>query len=782
MKSYLDLISISYKVHRKHSRMTRFCIILAVFLVTAIFGMADMEIRSMNAQAKWNYGEWHAALKGMDDEQAEMVAKWPEVYACSRYNTLNYRLSLDYQVEGKKVVMAGFDESALDIFPSLKITEGSFPSEPGEVMVDENMQKQLGLSMNDKIVLTTPEKSEKVYVISGFTENFPMLMKNDVYGLMMNMDDFRQLSQKGAEDNYDSILYIRFSKWCNIQKIISRMQKQFQLSDDRISRNEMLLATMAQSRDSTIIYFYAAAAVLAALVSIAGILMITGSLNSNVTQRTEFFGMLRCLGATRKQVIRFVRKEALGWCKDAVPIGLLAGTVLIWILCAVLKILSPKYFVGMPDFGISFIGIVCGAVIGVLTVVLAAGTPAKKAAEVSPLTAVSGNADFKATVKKAANTKFLKIDAALGIHHAMGRKKNFFLMTGSFAFSIILFLAFTTVIDFINHALTPLRPYKPDVSIVSEDNTCSLDQDLVKKLAEIPNMKRVYGRMFAYDIPAWSEEKQMTVNLISYEEFQFGWAEDSLIEGSLEEAERGEGVLAVYSQNNPIEAGDAITADFGNDIRKVNIVGVLSNCPFDMNNEDSILICSEKLFQSITGEKDYTIIDMQLEKDADDETIEEIRVLAGDNIKLSDMRMDNAQAKGAYMAFSLFVYGFLTVIAMIAVFNIINSIAMSVYARMKQYGVMRAIGMDSGQLLNMIAAEAITYGICGIATGCILGLPINRFLYQQMVTRRWGESWYFPVSSMGIIVLIVIFAVLLAIIKPAKEIRNMSVTEVISWH
>ena len=52
MKNYLDLIPILGKVHRRQSRMVRICIILSVFLVTVIFGMADMEIRSQNIQAK----------------------------------------------------------------------------------------------------------------------------------------------------------------------------------------------------------------------------------------------------------------------------------------------------------------------------------------------------------------------------------------------------------------------------------------------------------------------------------------------------------------------------------------------------------------------------------------------------------------------------------------------------------------------------------------------------------------------------------------------------------
>ena len=42
MRSYLSLVPISAKVHKRQSRMTRICIILAVFLVTSIFSMAEM--------------------------------------------------------------------------------------------------------------------------------------------------------------------------------------------------------------------------------------------------------------------------------------------------------------------------------------------------------------------------------------------------------------------------------------------------------------------------------------------------------------------------------------------------------------------------------------------------------------------------------------------------------------------------------------------------------------------------------------------------------------------
>ena len=147
----------------------------------------------------------------------------------------------------------------------------------------------------------------------------------------------------------------------------------------------------------------------------------------------SFFGMMRCIGASKQQIVRFVRLEALNWCKTAIPIGCALGTVTCWILCLILRFLVKGEWVDMPLFAVSISGILSGAVVGIVTVFIAAHSPAKQAAKVSPVAAVSGNAEVSQHVGRAAKTRFLKVETSLGIHHATGAKKNLLLMTGSFA-------------------------------------------------------------------------------------------------------------------------------------------------------------------------------------------------------------------------------------------------------------------------------------------------------------------------------------------------------------
>lgn len=778
MKSYLDLVPISAKYHKRQSRMTRICIVLAVFLVASIFGMADMEIRAQRYQSIKEDGAWHVIFREITDEQAELIAARPEVKMTSRYAVTNYGINMGYTINGKETAVCGFDENMLKLYPSMEIVEGEFPSQDGQAVAAESIKKQLGVQIGEQLTMETPDGPIN-FTVSGFTGDTSMLASQDAFGLFLNTDTYRKHFSKSTSA-VDTAVYVQFTPFCSMQKVIRDICSQLGIPADRIGQNTKLMALMLQSTDPYLMQFYVIAVILAILVMTAGILMISGSLSSNIAQRTQFFGMISCLGAAKKQIIRFVRREALNWCKTSIPLGLGASILVVWGLCAMLKFLSPVYFDGMPAFEVSWIGLAAGVLVGLVTVLLAVRTPARHAARVSPLTAVSGNAGTMAAVRRAANTRMFKIDTALGVHHAVGNKKNFLLMTGSFAFSIILFLSFSPMIDFMQHAINPLRPSAPDLSMECQDDASSIPVSLADEISKKPYVKRVYGRSFAYSIPALAGGKDTEVNLVSYETNQFEWAEDSVLEGDLDAARQGLGVLAEMGGDIIFHPGDLITLELGSGNKEVSIAGVLSYTPFSRAAGAENIVCSESLFRELTGEDGYAVLDIQLDRDASEADVDELRSLAGERMVFSDKRMSNSGARGAYYSFAIFVYGFLVVIALISAFNIINSIAMSVSARMKQYGAMRAIGMSSRQLRRMVSAEAVTYAVCGIILGTLAGLATNRQLFLWLVSARWGDPWYLPLRAMAVIILAVLISVIWAVREPSKRIRDMSIVDTIS--
>lgn len=777
MNHYLDLIPISAKVKKRQDFMIKMCIVLSVLLITVIFGMADMEIRSQKIQSLQTDGGWHVIFKGISKEDAALIKARPEIENSAWYAVRNYHLDEGYRIGGKETAICGFEEAFLSFFPYMEIVEGTFPTQTDEVMCSKGIKDTLNKGIGDEIVLELPEGTRQTFRIAGFFGDSSTLTVQDAFGIFVNMAAYEQYFAKGTLQE-DFVYYVSFKPHCNIQKKLTEIKDAFHLDEKQVGENTKLLALSLQSKDSYMIRLYVVAAILAGIVICAGILMITGSMNSNIAQRTSFFGMLRCLGADREQIIRFVRREALYWCRSAVPVGIVTGIVIIWILCGVLRFLSPDMFSGMPVFGISIPSIISGSVLGILTVLLAAGAPAKRASAVSPLTAVSGNTQV-GSHPGFARLYGRKIEVSLGMHHAMGSRKNYMLMTGSFAFSMILFLTFSTLVDFMFYASNPLKPYTSDLSIYSEDNSPTVPKAYVEKLADLPSVKRIYGRSFAYEKEMTVGETEITANLISYESYQFDWAEDMMVAGDMESVREGKGVLVEYDMSGQVMTGDILVLEnaAGEQVR-VQVAGMLSNTPFSRQEGIETIICSEELFETLCGKSGYTILDIQLKRNASEEDVAAIRELATGYL-WSDRRMQNAEVRGLTYSFAVFVYGFLTVIVLISVFNIINSIAMSVSAHTKQYGAMRAIGMSDGQLTGMITAEAVTYTASGLLLGCLVGLPLHGMIYTMMITSRWGAPWKLPVDYLLIAVLVLMMAVAAAVYMPVKKIKRLSIMETI---
>lgn len=525
------------------------------------------------------------------------------------------------------------------------------------------------------------------------------------------------------------------------------------------------------------------AVVLFLLILIAGVLMISSSMNSSVAQRIKFFGMMRCIGMSKQQIIRFVRLEALNWCKTAVPIGLILGVVTTWGLCAVLRFVVREEFSNIPLFGISIFGIACGIFVGVITVLIAANAPAKRASKVSPIAAVSGNAGNEKTMRHSAHTRFGRIETILGINHAISVKKNLILMTGSFALSIILFLSFSVMVNFVD-CLIPQSTATSDIDIASTSGN-SIPHELLASIRGMDGVKEVYGRRSTFDVPAGlngDTSLSGTVDLISYDDFDL---QSLKKDGALK---RGSDLSKVYGDSSFVLATSDMdsTWKIGDTVRlgdeTLTIAGLLKNDPFNedgLTNGKITLITSSETFIRLTGDEDYSLVMVQTVGDATDENVRAIQTSVGETYSFRDKR--DERTTGTYMAFVFCVYAFLTIVALVTVLNIVNSISMSVSARMKQYGAMRAVGMDERQMTKMIACEAFTYAALGCAVGCGIGLPISKMLYDFLITEHFPSAvWHFPITSLAIILLFVLLAAIAAVYAPAKRIRSMPITATIN--
>ena len=774
MRSYLSLVPISAKVHKRQSRMTRICIILAVFLVTSIFSMAEMWTDAETTAMRHNHGDWHIALQNVSKDEAEQIRKNSNVAVSSWYDEINTDAEQNYYIDGKNAVLYGIEESYITDIMKYP-TEGVYPQNENEVALSADAKELFSVKIGDEITLDTPVGDVK-YTISGFYEDDTEF--NDIIGgccVFMNRKTFDEIRRLNGVES-ESQFYIRFQNENGLKKTIADMMQQYNLTAENVKENTAVLGMLGASSNESVNELYPLAAACFVIILIAGVFMISSCMNSNVAQRTKFFGMMRCIGASKQQIIRFVRLEALNWCKTAIPIGCALGTVTCWILCAILRFFVKGEWVDMPLLAVSINGILCGALVGVITVFIAAHSPAKQAAMVSPAAAVSGNADMSKNVNHAAKTRFLKVETSLGIHHATGTKKNLFLMTGSFALMIVLFLAFSACLDFV-HKLLPsvTSKFTPDITIASQDDTNSLDGNLPDKIAEIEGVESAFGMMTRTAFSVEVNGNETEIDLFSHDKTLLDTFKKSVISGDISRVyEDGNYAMAVYNQDYRLSVGDKIKT--GN--QELEIVCVTSEGVGSVSGAPTV-VCSEKTFMRLTGECRFAMISVVLKKDVSEAAVSKIRDLVGDCLFV-DNREENSDINGSYWVFRIASYGFLAIISLITVLNITNSISMGVSARIKQYGAMRAVGMGSGQVAKMITAEAVTYAIFGTAAGIILGLLLHYLIYAKIVITHFGGSWNIPFATIAIVLLLVVFSCIVAIYAPAKRIRNMAITATIN--
>ena len=773
MKSYLALVPQYERVHRKSSRMSVLCIVFSVLLVTAIFSMADMALRAQKSYFIKTNGEYHASMTDISEETAETIGMRLDVAVCG----WTYQGSMG-RIGSKTVSFAGASETAFSVLTEMELQSGTYPAGPDEALLNQTALEQLGLSVGSTVTVTLPAGTERDYRVTGVLRDMGSLLKADVYGMVLTEAGFREIADENARDG--TTFRIQFKPGVDIQSAIREIKSACGLDDRQVAENTALLGLMGQSENSTMQSLYIVAAFLVLLVLIAGTVMIAASFNTNVLERVQFYGLLRCLGADKGQVKRFVISQGLRQSMRGVPIGLIAGQLVTWFACFLLRSVSGERFSETPMFQFSISGLLAGAGIGFLIVILAALSPAKKAAKVSPITAISGNTQL-AEHKKSANTRLLPVDTGMGIFHALSGKKNLFLMICSYAISIMMFLSFQVLVVFLGEGMPALTPSAADLTVTM--GSTALDRVLTDQINALNGVERAFGRMERVELPVTADTGDGTVTLISYDDLQLQWAKEELSQGSMAPMQDGsDSVLAVYQDGLNWEVGDMLTLQTDAGRRQMTIAGVLPSVhAVNSGGNYGYFVCSEQAFLGLAGDTGYAVIDIQVSDPGDDSVPAAVRNLLPADSAVSDKRLSNSESQSAYYTGAIFIYGFLTIIALITVFNIFNSMNASVASRTKQYGIMRSIGMGSNQLCRMIAAEAFTYAALGCLTGCVLGLPLNKLMFQYLIAEKWGTGWAVPIGPLLVIVLLCLVSAGIAIRRPIRQITGRAIVDTIKW-
>jgi putative ABC transport system permease protein len=799
MNSFLALSKQSLVAHKKRTLLSILSISLSVALVVGIFSMMDVFIRFEKQQIIHDFGNYHILIKDATAEETAVIS--------SRIDVKNSGTWIDFgdgSINESPCSVLALDENFAANM-DMTLLEGAYPKTADEAVLESWGAEKLGVQVGGTVALTLSDGVSRTYTVCGIISDYGSTKAADELGVVIS----KTAAELGAAERGHYFL-IEFKNRVDIGKAEQEIKETLKIPDDRIGHNERLLAIMGQSGHDAAVGFYQLGATLSVIVLVAGVVMIYNTFNISVMERIRAFGLLRCVGASKSQIRRMVRQEGFLLLRWSLPLGTLLGMAATLFCSGLLKYFNGYIFSEIPLFTLSPVGIACGIVVGTLTVFVATLLPAKRASDVSPVSALTGIGEIrlKKAEKQGRLTQMLPAETAMGVSNAFSKKKTLVLMSASIALSVVLFLGFSVLINFLYSSMKTSKPYTPDVSLTSEEG---LSFDLYEEISQFVGVKNAYGRMFGYvdatfDASRLTDYYRQAVGdievrtdgtfvppekswLISYDEAQLKWAKEDLLEGTLSEEELNaqNGIIAVSSNirkgisavTADLRVGDLVTIDTASGPKVYKVMAVLGSVPFsDSNLNMATFITTEQMFSEITGDRTLKVIDIQLTKRGQEATLLKIKGLLGTGVRLMDQRQQNREITQTFLTMAIFVYGFVTVIALISILNIVNTMNTSVSSKMRYLGVMRAVGMSSRQLGRMVGAEALVYCLTGSFVGCILGVRLQLFMLRNMLTAI-DIKWSFPYVQILSIFAAVILVTLLSVAGPLKKVRSQGISETI---
>ena len=197
-----------------------------------------------------------------------------------------------FYIGEKKAALYGADSIYLaELVNALE--EGSLPQSDNDIMLSSNARLALDVKIGDHVTVRTPS-GDTDFTVCGFGSDDADTYQGQTYLVAVYM--MRDAYIGVMEQNHIPVTpscYIQFQDVSKASGITSEIRQQYNLPEEDISENTAVMGLAGQSSKESMKNIYAIAAVLFVLVLMAGVLMISSSMNSNVAQRTKFFGMMR---------------------------------------------------------------------------------------------------------------------------------------------------------------------------------------------------------------------------------------------------------------------------------------------------------------------------------------------------------------------------------------------------------------------------------------------------------------------------------------------------------
>ncbi|MGW8558028.1 ABC transporter permease [Streptomyces tubercidicus] len=573
--------------------------------------------------------------------------------------------------------------------------------------------------------------------------------------------------------------------------------------------------------------------VFAGIALFVGVFLIANTFTMLIAQRSREIALMRAVGASRRQVVRSVLAEAalLGLGASA------AGFVLGLGIAAAMRPLLNATGADLPDgpLVITPDTVASSLAVGVLVTVLAAWLPSRKAAKIAPVEALSSvdqapptralvirnvlgalltgagvlvmlhvatlrslsRSDLQIamlgsgltlsgmivlapllsrpliTLAGKVTTRWFGVSGKLAKENALRNPRR----TAATASALMIGLTLITALTVAGHSTQQAMDKQiaqgltADYTVSNNLHRGALEPGAADKVARVPGVAAAvpvtstgFGTKSGREVITGTDPKA------------FGkTAELDFRAGSLRDI--GPGKIAVsdeFADKAGLKLGD--TLDVGTDTgktekKKLTVVGIYAQT---RAVQDALGTLADVFPHSGSKKLDKVLVKAEPGKDAGLER--KIRAALGDSPLLKVQSQDQLiKSQGGAMTTALnMMYGLLSMAVVIAVLGVVNTLAMSVFERTREIGMLRAIGLDRAGIKHMVRLESIVISlfgaVLGIGTGIFLAWAGGGMMTSSMKTYEMALPW----GRLGIFLALALAIGVLAAIWPARRAARLN--------
>ena len=867
--SLLNKLTIkNLKLNKKRTIVTIIGIMLSVALITAVASIYSSGIKSLIKYEIYEKGNYHTAFYNVPVSDMDIFKNNRNIETINITKNVGYA-KIDSKNEYKPYVfIKAFTKDSLKKL-SVKLVDGRLPENENEVVIPTHLKTngRLFLNIGDSITLdigkridnsnyelnqnnpyqkndekigeSIVETTSKTYKIVGIIgrpatniESYTApgytfityLEENKINGIV---DVYARFSKDGVRNSYKTIANIlgvdaKLFKKVNdnekqpsnkeLKEYLNQMNKS-KYSDININSYLIALETNPIS-NSYIGGLGIVVGIVIGIIVFTSIFCIKNSFDISITEKIKQYGMLRSIGATKRQIKRNVFYEATILGLIGIPLGLLLGFITSYILVIISNYYLNDSFAGglRLVFSFSWLAIIVAIFLGIVTIYFSAFKSAKRASKVSPIDSIRNSANIKINPKKIKSPKLIKnifgIGGEISFKNLKRNKKKYRTTVISIVVSVFVFIALSgfmkLVFQQVDHELeisdfnislsttvTNNESYNRFIETTRLDN---IEDYTIFRSSEISFTGNHYNKEYAKFLNLAIDKNNPTyVSIISIGEKQFKKYVDSL--GLNYNEFRNKAILvdkeyiSNYNKNNKLTTkymrvfnfnkGDIIDATITDKNKAIKIeIGATSDVkPFGLKGVDiDCLIISDEMFDANFKSKPLAIYYKSNDANKLQDDLDEF--LKGEYYNINNVD-ENVKIMGnLFTLVGIFLYGFIIVISLIGITNIFNTITTNMELRKQEFAMLKSVGMTTKEFNRMIRLESLFMGIKSLFFGVPIGIALSYIIYH-FLSKESGIPYKLPIEAILIAIAVVFILISLIMKYSMSKINKQNTIETI---